>query len=76
MDKTRERIVEDLKTTDHEFRQLWDEHQDLKRQLADIDAKPRLTPNDEMEIKRLKKIKLAGKDKMEARILRAMPAAS
>ena len=65
MDKSREDMVEQLKRNDTEFRRLWEEHQELKRQLAVFRTKPVLMPHDEIEVKRLKKIKLAGKDRME-----------
>ena len=74
MSKARSEIVEELKTKDEEFRRLREEHEDLEHQIEALGAKPALTPHDEMEIKRLKKIKLAGKDKMEAKILQALPA--
>lgn len=40
-------------------------HAELARQLEELEKKPFLTPQDEMEMKILKKKKLAYKDQME-----------
>ena len=41
------------------------QHQDHERRLEELKAKPWLTPEEEMEEKRLKKLKLHLKDQME-----------
>ena len=53
---------------DPEFRKLWDEHRELKQRLNDLQAKPFLTSEEEIEVKRIKRIKLAGKDKIAQKI--------
>ncbi len=40
-------------------------HADLERQLGEYEAKPFLTPQDDLEMKKIKKKKLACKDAME-----------
>lgn len=59
-------LLEKLLPTNDDLRKLWDEHLELERQLEVFNRKPRLTAEDEMEEKRLKKIKLAGRDRIEA----------
>jgi len=75
MSQTRESVIEELRGSNTEFKRLCDEHDALKKQLVELDSKRGLTAEDEMEIKRLKKIKLDGKDKMEEFIMEAIPAA-
>ena len=45
-------------------RRYYEEHNDLKRQLGSLQQKHYLTPEEEVEKKRLQKLKLAGKDKI------------
>ncbi len=60
--------IETLAIENHELRQLWEEHLDLERRLEEIDRQPHLSPSEQMERKKLKMRKLAGKDQI-ARIL-------
>jgi uncharacterized protein YdcH (DUF465 family) len=46
------------------FRRLFEEHMILEKQLAAMDQKPYLTPEEEFERKTVQKLKLAGKDEM------------
>lgn len=48
------------------FKRLWDLHQKYERQLADFDRVPHLTAAQELERRRIQKLKLAGKDEMAA----------
>jgi len=63
-----ENMQEDLKAhlmqTDVEFRQLAARHSEYHQQLESLEAKLRLTPQDEVEEHRLKKLKLQCKDQM------------
>jgi uncharacterized protein YdcH (DUF465 family) len=59
----RERIAE-LARGDEGLRRLWEEHQQLERRLAELDALPHLSPQEQAERKRLQKRKLAGKDRI------------
>jgi uncharacterized protein YdcH (DUF465 family) len=49
-----------------EYRRLLAEHQDHERRLETLAGKPRLSEDEEIEEKRLKKEKLLLKDRMEA----------
>ncbi len=57
-------IIELLKKENEEFRKLSEEHRNLDMLLADIDSKRYLTPDEEMERKKIQKQKLLKKDKM------------
>jgi uncharacterized protein YdcH (DUF465 family) len=53
-----------LMATSEEFRQLAAQHAEFERQLDAIEAKPHVTPEDEIEEHRIKKLKLRVKDQM------------
>lgn len=57
-------IIELLKKENEEFRKLSEEHRNLDMLLADIDSRRYLTPDEEMERKRIQKQKLQKKDRM------------
>ena len=57
-------IIERLKKENEEFRKVLEEHHGLDTTLAEIDKKVYLTPEEEIERKKLQKQKLAKKDKM------------
>ncbi len=57
-------IVETLKRENEEFRKLSEEHRNLDSLLAEIDSKRYLTPEEELERKRIQKLKLLRKDRM------------
>lgn len=57
-------IIEKLKQENEEFRKVSDEHHHLDLQLIEIDKKVYLTPEEDVERKRLAKQKLHLKDKM------------
>lgn len=60
-----EELVERLMKEDEVFLKAKQTHLQLAKQLEELENKPYLTPQDEMEIKILKKKKLAAKDEME-----------
>jgi uncharacterized protein YdcH (DUF465 family) len=60
-----EELIERLMTENEDFSKAKQAHTQLARQLEELEKKPFLTPQDEMEIKILKKKKLAWKDQME-----------
>jgi uncharacterized protein YdcH (DUF465 family) len=64
MESTQEELKAHLLETDHEYRRLASEHSEYHRLLEAIEAKQPLTPADEEEEHRLKKIKLRLKDQM------------
>jgi uncharacterized protein len=53
---------------DPEFKQLWDEHRELKTRLSELQAKTHLSTDEEIEVKRIKRVKLAGKDRIAEKI--------
>jgi len=55
-----------LPDLDPEYRRLHDEHHTHEERLQILAGKPRLSENEEIEEKRLKKEKLLIKDRMEA----------
>jgi uncharacterized protein YdcH (DUF465 family) len=63
MENTR---VEDLTEIDPEYRRLHETHRDHEQRLRVLAGKARLSEDEEMEEKRLKKEKLLLKDRMEA----------
>ena len=60
-----EELIERLVREDEEFLKAKQNHTQLAKQLEELENKPYLTPQNEMEIKILKKKKLAAKDQME-----------
>ncbi len=57
-------VVESLRENNEEFRKLLEEHHQLEGLLAEIDKKVYLTPEEEVERKRIQKQKLIKKDRM------------
>ena len=53
-----------LLATDEAFRSLAEKHRQYKQAIEAIEAKAHVTPADEIEEHRLKKLKLAAKDQM------------
>jgi uncharacterized protein YdcH (DUF465 family) len=60
-----EELIERLMRENEDFLKAKQAHAELARQLEELEKKPFLTPQDEMEMKILKKKKLAYKDQME-----------
>ena len=60
-----EQLVERLMKENEDFLKAKQAHAQLARQLEELEKKPFLTPQDEMEVKIIKKKKLALKDQME-----------
>jgi len=64
MEQIQDELKAHLMATSEEFRQLVAKHAEYKRQVEAIEAKPQLTPEDEFEEHRIKKLKLRLKDQM------------
>jgi uncharacterized protein YdcH (DUF465 family) len=60
-----EELIERLIRENEDFLKAKQAHTQLARQLEELENKPFVTPQDEIEIKILKKKKLASKDQME-----------
>ena len=64
MERREEEFIVSILDKDPELKKYYEEHQDLEKQLEGFQHKFHLTPFEEMEKKRLQKLKLAGKDKI------------
>ncbi|MEW5743990.1 MAG: DUF465 domain-containing protein [Nitrospirota bacterium] len=61
---TEQEVVETLKRENEEFRKLYQEHRELDTMLSELNKKHYLSPEEEVEVHRLKKEKLYKKDKI------------
>jgi len=59
-------LIEELAPENEELAQLWHEHIDFERQLEELNSRLYLAPEEQIERKRIQKLKLAGRDKIEA----------
>ncbi|HXJ35065.1 MAG TPA: DUF465 domain-containing protein [Candidatus Eisenbacteria bacterium] len=73
MEQKDEELIKSLLDREPELRQYYEEHVVLERQLADLQNRGHLTPDEEVEKKRIQKLKLAGKDKIMAILSRHRP---
>ncbi len=64
MERREEELIREHLDHDQELRSLYEEHQALKRKLESFRTKHYLTSAEEMEEKRIRKLKLASKDRM------------
>src|SRR6185503_17103752 len=64
----REVVVQRLTELNEEFRRLRAEHQAHEQELAELQARPYLSPEQQWRESELKKLKLIGKDRMETLI--------
>jgi uncharacterized protein len=64
MEHREEQAIVSLLDKDQELKRFYDEHQELEKQLAVFQHKHHLSSEEEIEMKRIQKLKLAGKDKM------------
>lgn len=69
METDEKALIEDLKVTNPEFRQLMEEHRQYEQQLEELNKLRYLTSEQELQKKQVQKLKLRGKDRM-AEILR------
>jgi uncharacterized protein YdcH (DUF465 family) len=58
-------IIAEWKERDPELKRFLDEHEEFERRLEEFNRRPYLTASESMERKRLQKLKLAGRDKIE-----------
>ena len=59
-----EELKAHLLASDNHFRELAEQHAQLKHQIEDIESRHLVTEDDELEEQRLKKLKLHAKDQM------------
>lgn len=67
----REALIERLAAENDEFRKLRQEHQACEQELAELQARPFLSADQQWRMNELKKLKLMAKDRMEALIRQA-----
>jgi uncharacterized protein YdcH (DUF465 family) len=70
MEQAQTELKAHLMATSEEFRQLVAQHAEYDRLLDAIEAKPHVTPEDEIEEHRIKKLKLSIKDQMNEMMAR------
>lgn len=58
-------LIERLQGQDAELDQLWREHLELEAALEAMNERIYLTPEEQVERKRLQKLKLSGRDRIE-----------
>lgn len=59
-------LIRQLVETNEELAGLWRDHQEMEARLDNLNGRVYLTNEEQLERKRLQKIKLAGRDRMEA----------
>ncbi len=64
MEKRDVELIVTLVGNDPELKEKWDEHVALEHQLNDLQKRLHLSTEEEVEKKRLQKLKLAGKDRI------------
>ena len=64
MEEREEQMIASVLDQDPELRKYYEEHLEYEKRLVDLHDKGYLSPEDEMEKKRIQKLKLVGKDKI------------
>ncbi len=59
-------VIQQLTEESPRFRKLHEEHVLFEKRLLEIDERPFLSEEDDIERKKVQKLKLAGKDEMES----------
>ena len=65
MEQKDQALIQKLCEENPRFRLLYEEHVLFEKQLRALDDRVYLTPEEEMDRRRMQKLKLAGKDEME-----------
>jgi uncharacterized protein len=64
MEFKEEHAIVSLLDKDPELKKFYEEHREFEKKLAEFQHKHHLTPEEELEMKRIQKLKLVGKDRM------------
>ena len=64
MEMKEEQAIVSLLDRDPELKKFYEEHRELEKKLAEYQHKHHLTPDEELEMKKIQKLKLVGKDRM------------
>jgi uncharacterized protein YdcH (DUF465 family) len=70
MEEKDQSLMQQLFDGNPRFRLLYEEHQLLEKELQQLSTKTYLTPDEELEKRKVQKLKLAGKDEMEQMLSR------
>ena len=70
MDSRDLELIAKVGETDAELRALYDEHLAYEKLIEKLENKPYLNPTELLEVKELKKKKLAGKTRMESLLIK------
>ncbi len=65
MEKGDIEIIEQWRDQDPELKRFLDEHEEFERRLEEFNRRPYLTSAENLERKKLQKMKLAGRDRIE-----------
>jgi len=65
MEKQDQELIERWTDRDPELKRFVDEHREFERRLEEFNRRPYLTSQEDLERKRLQKLKLAGRDRIE-----------
>jgi uncharacterized protein YdcH (DUF465 family) len=65
MEKPDLELIDQLMERDPELKKYVEEHRDFEKQLEEFNRRPYLTTAETIERKRLQKLKLAGRDRIE-----------
>jgi uncharacterized protein YdcH (DUF465 family) len=57
-------VIEQLVNDNPRFRKLYEEHAFFEKELSQLDDRSHLSTEDELQRKKIQKLKLAGKDEM------------
>jgi uncharacterized protein YdcH (DUF465 family) len=69
-----EAFIERLTAENHDFRKLREEHRRYELELADLNGRGFLSPDQQWRVSELKKLKLIAKDRMESLLRHARAA--
>ena len=76
MEPREEQMIASVVDRDPELRKYYEEHLELEKRLDDLNSRMHLSPEEELEKKRLQKQKLIGKDKIMEILGRYKPSSS
>lgn len=65
MERSDLEIIAEWKERDPDLKRFLDEHLEFERRLEEFNRRPYLTADESIERKRLQKLKLAGRDRIE-----------
>jgi hypothetical protein len=71
MEQVDRAVVEQLVNENSRFRKLYEEHELFEKELQQLAGRPRLTSEDEVQRKKIQKLKLVGKDEMNKILVNA-----